>query len=42
MNQWAFVTAAYFVTGLAIGVLVLWSWMRMRVAEARLEAALDR
>jgi len=42
MNQWAFVTAAYLVTGLAIASLVLWSWMRMRAAEARLGAALDR
>ena len=42
MNQWAFVTAAYLVTALAIGLLVFWSWMRMRAAEARLEAALDR
>ena len=42
MNQWGFVTAAYLVTGLGVGGLMLWSWLRMRSAERRLDAAIDR
>jgi heme exporter protein CcmD len=42
MNHWSFVTAAYAVTGIAIAALVLWSWLSMRRAEARLQAADDR
>ena len=37
MNPWPFVTAAY---GLALGgtvLLVLWSWLAMRRAEAEAE-----
>lgn len=37
MNQWAFVSAAYAVTVLGIGGLVLASWLAMRRAEARLD-----
>jgi hypothetical protein len=42
MNQWAFVAAAYLVTALGVGGLVLWSWTRMHAAEKRLDTALDR
>ena len=34
MNQWAFVIAAYAVTILAVGGLLLLSYARMRRAEA--------
>jgi heme exporter protein CcmD len=34
MNHWAFVTAAYALTVVAVGGLALWSWLAMRRAEA--------
>jgi heme exporter protein CcmD len=34
MNDWAFVTAAYAVTLLAVAGLVLWAYATMRRAEA--------
>ena len=34
MNHWAFVTAAYAVTLIAIAGLVLWAYTSMRRAEA--------
>jgi hypothetical protein len=37
MNQWAFVAAAYAVTGVGISALVIWAWSAMRRAEKRLE-----
>ena len=37
MNQWAFVAAAYAVTLLGIGGLVIASWLAMRRAESRLD-----
>ncbi len=42
MNQWAFVAAAYLITGLGVGGLILWAWLRMRKAEARLDGLADR
>ena len=38
MNHWAFVTAAYAVTVLAVAGLVVWAYASMR----RAEAAADR
>lgn len=38
MNQWAFVIAAYGLVALATIVLVLWSYLSMRGAEADAEA----
>ena len=38
MNHWAFITAAYAVTLLAVGGLVAWAYASMR----RAEAAADR
>ena len=38
MNHWAFVTASYAVTVLAVAALVLWAFASMR----RAEAAADR
>ena len=37
MNQWAFVIAAYAVTGLSVAGLVAWAAATMRRAEARLD-----
>jgi heme exporter protein C len=37
MNPWPFVTAAYGVTILATGLLLLWAWRAMRRSEARVE-----
>jgi len=37
MNQWNFVAAAYGVTIAATVVLILWSWLSMRRAEAAAE-----
>ena len=42
MNQWEFVAAAYAVTLAGVGGLLVWAWLRMRRAEARLDATLDR
>lgn len=42
MNQWAFVTAAYGLTLLAMAVMVMWSWFAMRSAEADAMAAKRR
>jgi hypothetical protein len=42
MNQWAFVTAAYGLVGLATLGLVLWSYLAMRSAEAEAEAVKRR
>lgn len=42
MSQWSFVTAAY---GVAIGatlLLLLWSWLAMRKAEAMADAVKRR
>ena len=33
MNHWAFVTAAYLLTGVVSGGLALASWLAMRAAE---------
>jgi heme exporter protein CcmD len=38
MNHWAFVTAAYAVTIIAVAALILWAYASMR----RAEAAADR
>lgn len=38
MNQWAFVVAAYGVTGVATISLVAWAFLSMRSAEANAEA----
>lgn len=37
MNQWAFVTAAYAVTGVAVAGLIAWAAVSMRRAETRLD-----
>ncbi|MEO6360157.1 MAG: heme exporter protein CcmD [Sphingomicrobium sp.] len=37
MNQWAFVIAAYAVTGVAVAGLVAWAFAAMRRAESRLD-----
>jgi ABC-type phosphate transport system auxiliary subunit len=37
MNPWPFVTAAYAVTVIATGLLLLWAWRGMRRSEARVE-----
>jgi heme exporter protein CcmD len=37
MNQWAFVIAAYAVTVVGVGGLVIASWLAMRRAESRLD-----
>ena len=37
MNQWAFVIAAYGVTLVAVGGMILASWLGMRRSEARLD-----
>jgi len=37
MNQWAFVIAAYTVTVLGVGGIVVASWFAMRRAESRLD-----
>lgn len=42
MNQWAFVTAAYGLTLLAMVVMMVWSWFAMRRAEADAVAAKRR
>ena len=42
MNQWSFVAAAYALTLAAVGGLVIWSWLAMRIAETRLRDAADR
>jgi len=42
MNQWAFVFAAYGLTGLATIGLVAGSWLSMRRAEAEAEASKRR
>jgi hypothetical protein len=42
MNQWAFVIAAYALTALATGGLVVVSWLSMRRAEAEAEASRRR
>ena len=34
MNHWAFITAAYAVTIIAVAALILWSYASMRGAEA--------
>ena len=34
MNPWPFVTAAYAIAFAGTGLLVLWSWLAMRRAEA--------
>ncbi|MDQ3245439.1 MAG: heme exporter protein CcmD [Pseudomonadota bacterium] len=34
MNHWAFITAAYGVTIVAMAVLILWAYRSMRRAEA--------
>ena len=39
MNQWAFVAAAYSLTAVATLALLGRSWVSMRQAEARAEAA---
>ena len=38
MNHWAFITAAYAVTLIAVAGLILWAYVTMR----RAEAAADR
>jgi hypothetical protein len=38
MNQWAFVIAAYAVTGAATLALIAWAYRSMRSAEADAEA----
>ena len=38
MNQWAFVLAAYGLTGLATLALVAWAFLSMRSAEADADA----
>ena len=42
MSQWAFVTAAYGLVGLATLALVLWSFLSMRSAEADADAVKRR
>ena len=42
MNQWAFVIAAYALALLATTILVGWSFLAMRRAEAAAEALKDR
>ena len=37
MNQWTFVVAAYGLTVVAVGSLILASWLGMRRSEARLD-----
>jgi hypothetical protein len=37
MNQWAFVIAAYALTGIGLVALIGWAWSAMRRAEKRLE-----
>lgn len=37
MSQWAFVIAAYAITGLSIAGLIAWAVLSMRQAEARLD-----
>lgn len=37
MNQWAFVIAAYAITGTAVAGLIAWSFTAMRRAETRLD-----
>ena len=39
LDQWNFVLAAYAVTVLATLALVAWSWLAMRAAERRRDAA---
>jgi hypothetical protein len=39
MNQWKFVIAAYALTALATLILLSWSWLAMRRAEAAADAA---
>lgn len=42
MNHWAFVTAAYVVAIGATAVLLAWSWLSMRKAEADVDAVKRR
>ena len=42
MNQWAFVTAAYALVGLATLALILWSSAAMRRAERAADALKDQ
>jgi hypothetical protein len=42
VNQWAFVAAAYALALLATAILVGWSFLAMRRAEAAAEALKDR
>jgi hypothetical protein len=37
MSQWVFVSAAYLVTVISTGGLLLWSWTSMRSAEGTAE-----
>ena len=41
-DQWDFVIAAYAVTALGSFGVLLFSWLRMRAAEARVDSLKDR
>jgi heme exporter protein CcmD len=42
MNHWAFITAAYAVTIIAVVALILWSYASMRRAEAAVDKLKSR
>jgi Heme exporter protein D (CcmD) len=42
MNHWAFVTAAYIITGLGTGLLLVWAVLALRRAEASVSGLDDQ
>jgi Heme exporter protein D (CcmD) len=42
MNHWAFVIAAYAVTGIGTLALMLWAWRSMRSAEQQADSIKSR
>ena len=42
LDQWAFVTAAYVIAGLAMALTIAGSWLAMRRAEKRRDKSRDR
>ncbi|WP_228243265.1 heme exporter protein CcmD [Porphyrobacter sp. GA68] len=42
LDQWDFVIAAYAVTVAGLALLLVWSWLSMRSAERRRDAARDK
>jgi len=42
MTQWAYVLAAYSITGIGLAGLLVWSWLSMRRAEAKLDGPAGR